>query len=60
MINAGAITVASLLLGNSSAEKVEALLVFIKKMIGRIFHTKKTTSIPSRDKILDTYYPAKG
>lgn len=35
MINAGAITVASLLPGNSPAEKVEALLVFIEKMIGR-------------------------
>lgn len=35
MINAGAITVASLLPGNSPAERVEALLVFIEKMIGR-------------------------
>jgi len=35
MINAGAITVASLLPGNSPSEKVEALLVFIEKMIGR-------------------------
>lgn len=35
MINAGAITVASLLPGNSPAEKVEALLIFIEKIIGR-------------------------
>ncbi|MFO1442074.1 glutaminase [Bacillus sp. Bva_UNVM-123] len=35
MINAGAITVASLLPGNSPAERVDALLVFIEKMIGR-------------------------
>ncbi len=35
MINAGAITVASLLPGNSPDEKVEALLIFIEKMIGR-------------------------
>lgn len=35
MINAGAITVASLLPGESPTEKVEALLVFIEKMIGR-------------------------
>ncbi len=35
MINAGAITVASLLPGETPAEKVEALLGFIEKMIGR-------------------------
>lgn len=55
MINAGAITVASLLPGISPVEKVEALLSFFEKMLGRkpivnmdVFHSEWQTANRNR------------
>lgn len=55
MINAGAITVASLLPGHSPLDKVEALLSFFEKMIGRkpsinmdVFHSEWQTANRNR------------
>lgn len=55
MINAGAITVASLLPGDTPGEKVEAILSFFEKMIGRkpdinmdVFHSEWQTANRNR------------